>query len=214
MEDNGQQASENVGSSHAESPEVQARERKTQHWAIIGSVAAVVAACVGVFALWPDSDGSKDQTGKQGATITGNGNTVNNYQEFKQDIAEAKDEADIREAAKKFAYKPAEGNGPWPYLVLNISEIGLKVRTSGELDGRQIGSSAAKSTLWVDCQKRTGFNPPSEYDVGPVWLQSRWPNKQISKEFFNSDPTDKYAGWVYAGYLVPAGHDGKIRSCT
>lgn len=87
------------------------------------------------------------------------------------------------------------------------------VRSSGERDGKQVGSSGDGATLWVDCLATTKFAPPSSGEGSTRWARVRWPNKEPKKDFFNSALTDIYVGWVSYPYLVPAGHNGQVPDC-
>lgn len=107
--------------------------------------------------------------------------------------------------------KPA-ADGPYPFVVVDTGSIGLVVRTGPEKNDEQFGSAANRSILWVDCQRRSSFDPAPTLNAGPVWLKIHWP-KTTGTQWAKSQPKDPAQGWVYRGYTIPVGHDGSIRSC-
>jgi hypothetical protein len=184
--------------------------RQTLLWTILGVIACIVGVAVAVM-----SDGvpTAPASGTQSAHISGNNNTVNNFQEFEQKLGGQTDEARVRAAAREFVDVPPGAEGPWPFVVAGVGDVGLIVRTSGERSGRQIGSAGNGATVWAQCLLDTGFNPSGTNRQGSSWAMIRWPNRVPVRTFFNSAPTDPAQGWVYVGYLVPAGHNGHIPDC-
>jgi hypothetical protein len=162
--------------------------------------------------------GTQATTHKGGTIVQGQGNVINQYgDEFREFIAGLppnRDKAqDIREAAKKYARINPQSNGPWPFVVVADSSLGLKVRTSGLAQGVQVGSVAFKAPLWIECKRDTGFNPEPDNPNGSVWYQTKWPNDQPTTEYFNSSPADQFQQWVYGGLIVPVGHNGNVPVC-
>lgn len=183
--------------------------------AVVGTIITVIGTAVAVLTSGSDAPPTSPGTVSQGGAINGNGNDnnqiVNNYNTFQNSITEDTTDEQIRSKAKEYTLRPA-GAGPFPYLVVDTAELGLKIRSTGGRDGRQIGSAANRSTLWVDCQLDTGFAPNN--DGVALWLRVRWPNTLETKEFYNSQVSDTHQGWAFAGYAVPAGHDGTIPACS
>ena len=185
--------------------------RRTLLWTILGVLAAILGVVVAVATTGEGSVGS--QTGSQGGHIEGDNNTINNFQQFQRAVGDQPDDARIRALARRYADVEPSGQGPWPFLVTDVGQLGLIVRTSGDRLGQQIGSAGDGGTLWVDCISDTGFDPSSGTKRGSVWARIRWPNSTRTSDFFNSAPADPAQGWVYLNYLVPAGHDGHVPWC-
>jgi len=106
------------------------------------------------------------------------------------------------------------GDGPWPFTVGDVGPLGLIVRSAGDETGTQVGSTSETLTLWADCVQNTGFDPRPDTGAGPLWYRIRWPTDQPGKDFLTSSPVDRYRGWVYAGFVVPSGHNGQLPECT
>jgi hypothetical protein len=195
--------------------------RKQLLWTAVGGLAATAAVVLAV-AWRPDGSGGTSNTADRGASVEDNDVTagddidqsvVNNYNDFTDHAESTSNANEIRALAEDYADVEPSGDGPWPFWVL-VSPDGLKVRTSGDDDGEQIGTAANENTVWADCLVETDFNPPSRNDVGPMWLRIRWPNDGVgTSDFLNSGPSDPHRGYVYLGYTVPAGHNGGIPSC-
>jgi hypothetical protein len=135
------------------------------------------------------------------------------YLSLQQQVPPGASDAEVRKAAAGFAGTPPPGDGPAPFRVVDTEEKGLKVRTTPDLAGIQIGSAANGTTVWADCAAETGFDPELRDGAGPRWLHVRWPDTKPGTTFRNSDPANPLQGWVYAGFTVPAGHNGQIRPC-
>lgn len=103
--------------------------------------------------------------------------------------------------------------GPYQYVVVGTSDLGLKVRTGPDLYDSQIGSAGNRSIVWAECQKRSGFDADPSMKVGPVWLKIHWPSNTPGTQFANSEPKNPVQGWVFRGYAIPAGHNGNIPAC-
>ena len=157
------------------------------------------------------------QSGTQsGGNITGNNNDNNvfkNYQIFQEGLSSDANAEQVRQRAKRFSNVKPVPPGPWPFSVIDVGDLGLKIRSSGTKGGQQIGSAAENTAVWADCVLLTDFTPPAENMVGPRWIRIRWPNNVPTRAYFTSEPSNPFEGWAYAGNLVPAGHNGEIPSC-
>ena len=87
--------------------------------------------------------------------------------------ARAKNDAEFREEVAKMSNIAPPSRGPWPFVVIGTRDIGLKIRSNGERDGKQIGSAANRSVLWADCLATTSFEPDPVVKAGPKWLRVR-----------------------------------------
>jgi hypothetical protein len=184
-------------------------------WAAVGSLAAAAAVLWGVLTFTIDDDDDSGDNASNQVNVHGNNNVVTNenYQDFTDEVGTNPTPEAVERAAAEFENVKPEGDPPWPFYVV-VGDIGLQVRNSGEVDGRQIGSAGNNTTLWVMCRMHTDFDPPARRDVGSSWLKVRWPvNTPEVSTFFNSSPTDPFTGYVYEGYLFPAGHNGAVPNC-
>jgi hypothetical protein len=92
----------------------------------------------------------------------------------------------------------------------------LKVRSSGKADGQQIGTADDSTLIYVDCRAHTGFVPhvlESRNQADDKWLRVRWPNATPTTKYFISSADDAFSGYVYEGFVLPAGHNGNIPGC-
>ena len=180
--------------------------RRTLVW----TIAAVGVALVGFLASVVVSKGGNQQT----TTIQGDNNTViQNLKDFQNSLPSDASPSLIREESRRYAQQRPEGSGPWPFVVVADPLLGLKIRTSGLIEGGQVGSATYKAPLWADCQQDTGFNPIPGDPNGSVWYRVRWPNNEPTTQFFNSAPGDRFSMWAYGGLIVPVGHNGQIPEC-
>ena len=186
---------------------------KTLVWTAVAAIAGVVSVVLIVA-----RSGSGDESIKCRNTtieIHGDDNTIGDitYEGFLDCLSRSPTRQELERVTRKFVDIEPSGDGPWPFYV-SVNELGLMVRTTGTMDGRQIGTAGNGATLWVECQERTDFTPPAIEDVGPVWLRVRWPNNEPDvPTTFNSSPSDRYTGYVYKAYAFPAGHNGHIPNC-
>ena len=90
---------------------------------------------------------------------------------------------------------------------------GVRIETPAPLlkDGFQVGTAVFGTTVWVDCQQDTGFNPGD--GGGSLWYRIRWPNVNATTQPMNSSPGSPFTAWVYGRYAVPAGHNGHVPTC-
>lgn len=193
--------------------------RKTLVWTAGGAVAAVVGVVLVIVRPDPVAPGPSDESIRCGTVeveVNGDNNDMGDiaYDGFVDCVGRTPTRERLEEAAAEFAEVDPSGDAPWPFLV-GVGELGLIVRTSGDMDGRQIGTAGNGATLWVDCRQRTDFTPLNAIeDVGPLWLRVRWPNNRPDvTDTFNSQPSDSYTGYVYEAYAFPAGHNGRIPDC-
>jgi len=191
--------------------------KKIGLWA--GVVAAIVAVVTLVVQIWPPGGGpakgsSNDNHGNN-CQISGQRNSCvvnNNAVKILQDPEATAETIRTQLLIAGRGTKPL-GPGPWPFAILGAGELGLKVRNDPGRAGRQIGTLTERAVAWVDCRIRNNFDPLGAGGPGPVWLKLRWPTDQLGTAVQNSQPSDKYRGWGYAGYLVPVGHDGSVPEC-
>ncbi len=118
------------------------------------------------------------------------------------------------ERSRQFAHVPPKGPGPWPFQVLGTEELGLKVRTTNVLEGKQIGAVPPRNTVWALCKANSGWDPDPSTGNGPIWLKIKWEHRTPSTEFFQSDPAATSTAWVYGAYAKPVGHNGNIPLCS
>jgi hypothetical protein len=179
--------------------------RRTLGWTIAGVLVAAVGVGVALHTGGPGNDGTV-------TTIRGDHNTVTNYQQFLDRIDRIHDPAAVRAAARPYAGVRPTGTGPWPFVVTDVGDLGLQVRSSGRAQADQVGSAGDGGTLWVECVADTGFAPSGGGDS--LWARVRWPHRGHTTEYFNSAPAALYTAWAYADYLVPAGHNGAVPGCA
>lgn len=191
--------------------------KKMLTWTVVAASAAVagVVWALVVFAFDNDATApSQSQSGSQGTTINGDNNSVANYQLFQQQLPDNPSDQQIRDAARRFASEPPKPPGPYAYIVVGVGSDGLIVRTTGGKSGRQIGTAVQETAVWVDCRSDTGFDPGAgDTEGGSVWLRIRWPSVKETTAFLKSQPSDPSVGWIYSGYVVPAGHNGQVPTC-
>ncbi|MFI5734871.1 hypothetical protein ACIA49_32460 [Kribbella sp. NPDC051587] len=171
---------------------------------LIGGVAA--------FVKHDDGPANSDNTG----TVGNNGCNINGDQSSctVQQIMgdETLTDPEFRKEMAKASTAAPAGAGPYQFVVVDTGKLGLMVRTGPEADDEQFGSVGNRGIVWADCQQRSSFNGDPSMGVGPVWLKIHWP-QTTGKEFANSQPKDPARGWVFRGYVIPAGHNGKIPNC-
>ena len=179
-------------------------------WAAV--IAAVVAVLTLVVMVWQPGGSPFDNRGGNNCSQHSSCTITTEVKQILQNPGA--DDATVRKQLLDAGRgrKPT-GTGPWPFVVLDTGEVGLEVRNDPGRPGRQIGSLGARTIGWVDCQIRNDFDPGGGSNPGPVWYRLRWPTNRQGVKFQNSQPSDTFRGWGYAGYLVPAGHDGSIPPC-
>lgn len=187
--------------------------RRVALWTLIIAALGVIAALLAVF--WPS--GSPAITGEipgTGCVQVGANPTciVNDVRDLSQQAGD-NDELFKAEVAKRSTANPT-GPGPWPYVVVDAAQLGLKIRSTNDATGTQIGSATNRLTLWVDCISTSTFDPEPPSGAGPAWLRVRWPNSKPTNQYFNSEPNQPDRGYAYAGHAIPYGHNGKIPTCT
>jgi hypothetical protein len=162
----------------------------------------------------PSSSGESVGCRNQDFVIDNNATMDETRQIFMDCLSSSPSRRELRNLVDEFAEVDAIGDGPWPFYV-KVNQLGLKVRTSGDANGQQIGTSPNTETLWVECRRRTDFTPDDVVEnVGPRWLRVRWPNNQSNViDPYISSASDPYTGYVYEAYAFPAGHNGRIPSC-
>ncbi|MFF1295803.1 MULTISPECIES: hypothetical protein [unclassified Streptomyces] len=113
--------------------------------------------------------------------------------------------------------------GPWAYRVVRTvtqaGDEGLMVRSCNVSDcpgpdsARQIGLVLVHRTVWVECWEDSGFDGHEGQGI-TTWYKVKWPTNRPHKVAdLESSREDKYTGWMYSGYMEPAGHDGSIPKC-
>lgn len=186
-------------------------------WLMVAGAAATVALMVAAIVLIDALSDSSSGSGCLAREIDEDSTTVDEARQIFMDcVGGNPTRRELKDLVAKFRDAEPIGEGPWPFYV-HVNHIGLKVRTSGDVDGQQIGTAHNATTLWVECRLRTDFTPDRGdivEDVGPRWLRVKWPHNQPGViEPYTSSPDDPYVGYVYEAYAFPAGHNGEIRAC-
>jgi hypothetical protein len=193
--------------------------RKTYYWTAAGVVVAVIAILVTVMLADGSRAGSSPAQEQQpdsngcGVQVRGDGNQVQvTAEQFKCEVKElTREQAQLK--ARAYASVAPPAHQPAPFVVIDAPKH-LWVRSSGTTTGHHIGAAYDGSTVWADCQITTDFDPDPSDDAGAVWLRIHWPTEKPNDKLASSQPSDRFAGWVYAGQTVPAGHNGKIPICV
>lgn len=193
--------------------------------AIAAAVFTLMGAIAGILALRPgETQAPTFSTGPVtggDCAIVGTGN-ICTIEEQASDASKAANDAD---QLKKFLARGATASpqppGPWPFMIYHTTtpsgvDIGLKVKSSPQQDGVQVGSVAARSLVWADCFVQNTYNPEtgSDVDVGPKWLRIHWPSDTPGATYLNSTPSDRYEEYIYAGYALPFQQNGDIPKCS
>ncbi|MFC9694338.1 hypothetical protein ACFTSF_37690 [Kribbella sp. NPDC056951] len=152
-----------------------------------------------------------NNSGGNNCTASGTGSTAHCVQQLMAD--ETLTDPQFRTEMAKVSTNQPPAAGPYQYVVVDTGKLGLKVRTGPELNDEQFGSAGNRSILWADCQLKSNFNADPSMKVGPVWLKIHWPHT-TGTQWANSQPKDPAQGWVFAGYAIPAGHNGTIPTCS
>jgi hypothetical protein len=191
--------------------------RKTLLWTAAGVVVAVATL---IYAIWSGTDSGDDRAQAQSGSgnVQGGDNSINAGRDIVIHAEQLKEETrgmtrqEAEQAASRYAeVNPVVGQAN-PYLVIEAPSH-LWVRSSGTVTGYHIGAAHNGSLVWVDCVATTDFDPELTDTTGPVWLRVRWPTDQPNDDIKSSQPSDRYVGWVYSRYTVPAGHNGRVPAC-
>jgi hypothetical protein len=134
-------------------------------------------------------------------------------QQLDEISARLKDDERFKDQVQKLSIADPTGSGPWQYVVIFTDVRGLKIRTTNDQRGTQIGTAANRSVIWADCLSISKFDPDPVMKAGPRWLRIRWPNRTPTTKFFNSEPGQKVRAYAYSGYTIPYGHNGNIPPC-
>jgi len=179
--------------------------RRTLIWTIIGALAGVAAVLIAILAPNPLPAISVNEGGSNpgGCIIVGNGNCT---------VPGAASDEEFNNRIRANAIGDPKPPAPYRFTVIT-SEQGLKVRTSGEPDGQQIGTATRHAVVWADCIQETSYNPDPSVDAGPKWLKIRWPNQTPTLKAFNSERTQTTFGYVHLGWVLPVDHNGKLPPC-
>ncbi|MBB5824916.1 hypothetical protein [Micromonospora carbonacea] len=184
--------------------------RKTYFWTAAGVVVAAVA--VGVKLARSEANPAPrtdlNQSGTGNVQLNGDNNVVTVASTLKGLTREA---AEAR--AKNFDYLAPPAGQPAPFLVIEAPNH-LWVRSSGTTSGHHIGAAHNETVVWADCTATTDFDPDPTDSIGPVWLRIRWNTDKPNDNLSNSQPGDRYPGWVYAGQTIRVGHNGEIPTCV
>lgn len=114
------------------------------------------------------------------------------------------------------ASQPPQGNGPWPFVVVDTGTLGLFARTSDTVQATHVGYSANDSIVWVNCVTTSDFTPPDvsgDDNVGPKWAQVRWKPLPNGTDRGISEFNQTQTAWMYSGTLAPLGQNGNVHSC-
>jgi hypothetical protein len=193
--------------------------RRVATWQIVvGGVTALIVAVTGFFALFQSGDpgGNNTNTGS-GNCVVQNSPNVSCPQGFPPQSPDP--ELTDEQLAAQLRKENTQTDGPWRFMVLftetSRTDPGLKVRSGPGMDGHQIGSLGNRQTLWAECDVHSGFNPlrGDPQDAGDRWLKIHWPSTEPERDVRTSDVSDPVQGWVYAGLVVPNGHNGQLPAC-
>jgi hypothetical protein len=181
---------------------------KEGKWTKTAAIACVVIIPITAIGIWlSNRDGSTQSVGRDGFNCGANATCSLIASKDPDKISDD----DILEAAKAVESKSPEGLGPWPFVVGEDGGIGLKVRTSGERSGIQIGGLASKHVAWVDCQMGTDFDPGSGTSV---WLRLRWPKDvPAGGGFYESEPAAAGSGFANSRFLFPIASNREVPQC-
>lgn len=188
--------------------------RKTLIWTAISACVAALTLAVAFFR--PDSAGGSrqsqsgtgnQQAGSDSVNISGNGNVV----EFQKGAKNLSIE-EAKKFAEKYASIPPSPGEPAAFMVVGAPKH-LYIRSSGKVDGHRVGFVYNESIIWADCRATTGWDGDPMDSAPDVWLRIRWNTDKPNSNAGNSEPSGQYQAWAYAGYTVPAGHNGDIPEC-
>lgn len=182
----------------------------------VPAVAALVAATIGAAAAIASAVISKGDEGQHCEQSGQNNTQICDIRPPQVDPS-----ADSRAAAKAIFRDLAPiGPGPWPFVVLNDDidgvNVGQYVLSAPTRSGHHIGLALHASTLWVECQLISDFDPDPNSGNGARWLRIRWSHDpKISTDVpGSSSPSDPFDGFVYAAYPAPDGNNGSVPACS
>lgn len=180
--------------------------------AAAGVCVALVALAAYLFPRGDDDAPNSDAGGDRSCSVTGDGNVC-----IGGEVTELLDDEELSDGEVKeqlgSAGAPPSDTGPWPFVVLDTEELGLKVRDDPGREGKQIGASVNRSTMWVDCRTENDFDADPATGAGPLWYRVRWPTSSPSEQYLSSQPNDPSQGWAYAGYLFASGPMPELPDC-
>lgn len=185
----------------------------------VAIVGVVVSVIFGLLACLPSGDAtppgdSQVQEGGTGNKQAQNGgqvaDVINNANIFQGDAKDLSLDEALQRAEKFNAVPPPAGDIA-PYLV--VAPGHLFVRTSAAADGRRAGAAWDKTLVYAGCSVTSDFDPVLDDDVKGVWIKIRWPRLDPGDDMRSSQPSDPLQGWIYGGRVVPAGHNGQLRTC-
>jgi hypothetical protein len=190
---------------------------------ILGTIAAIVTLVVAFRDNGPSKQHSVQQSGSVNGgacAIVGNNNSCSVQQRADEVTRGTTSPEQIKRNVAQFSQNPPAPPGPWPFLIydtVNVEtgqNVGLSVKAQ-PLPGRQMGSTPASSIVWAECYVLNTYDPEqgNSVDVGPRWLKIKWPTNTPGTAYARSSPTDRFTGYVYAGYALPFTHNGSIPRC-
>ena len=108
-------------------------------------------------------------------------------------------------AALPTASQAPEGPGPWLFMVHGTRDLGLYVRDGFNQGDRRLPKQptlAENTGVYVDCRVDDGWVADSGQSSDGVWYKIRFPEVSSAGDY-----------WIYAGYVVPVGHNGLVPFC-
>lgn len=163
----------------------------------------------------PTGGDSQVQSGSSNTQVQGGGQvagTINNYaDDFKRDAAGLSLE-DANKKAEKYKDKPPPAGDMAQYLV--VAPGNLYVRDTPDVKGKHIGAAYHEAIVYAGCSVQNDFDAVLTDEVDGLWIKIHWPTLKPSNDMLASQPSDPLQGWVYGGLVVPAGHNGKIPTCS
>ncbi|GAB3985830.1 hypothetical protein V1634_29535 [Plantactinospora veratri] len=193
--------------------------RKSLYWTAAGVIVAfagVIAPIVFASCSSGERGGSQVQSGTgnqqaQHGGLNAGRDIVIQSDEFKRNVHGQTREQALAAAEKYQSVDPDEGK-PAPYLIIDAPRH-VWVRSSATATGYHIGAVFNEAIVWADCSGTSEFDPVLTDETGGSWLRIRWHTDQPNDHIASSQPSGRYAGWVYAGLTLPAGHNGRIPQC-
>ncbi|MFF9274275.1 hypothetical protein [Streptomyces griseosporeus] len=194
---------------------------KTGHKIALAGAGIVAAGTIIAPQLITDDGKKEATTSVSGGDMNGDGDGQQRCQG--SHVTCTQGEQPIPENTYRTDTEPSK-TGPWAYKVVRTvtqaGDEGLMVRTCNVSDcpgpdsEKQIGLVRVHHTVWVECWEDSGFDGNEGQNI-TKWYKVKWPtNEPHTAADLESSRDDKYAGWMYSGYMEPAGHNGNIPECS
>lgn len=191
------------------------KKARRRRWVQVGVGATLLTAALTALLVWrsdkPEADSVNAITsgGDVSCVAQGSDNSVN------CPPPKTPTEIGLEKAIESAAQSTEDPTGaaPWQFTVVRTFGEGLKVRTSPERDGRQIGGIRDLHPAWVICQHWSGFDPQVSSNKQGLWYLIAWSQTEENSHFHESQPSDQHTGWVFSDFLLPEGHNGNVPDC-